>query len=390
MPGAPDAGGPSGADAGTGGGGGPPLQNVVSISVSFGFGCAALADGSVVCWGFNDQGILGNRETIALVPTPIVGLVGATGVATGSEHACALVAGGEAWCWGRGAAGALGDGESGSFHRRSTPMAAIGLRGARTISAGENRACVLVAGGSVYCWGINAGDGSNGGPTVPMPVPGLSGVAVVGCGQRYTCVALANGSVQCWGDNYGGQLGRGLISQPEVDTGAAEYVPGPVTGLADARYVAAGSSHTCAIVGQNGGVRCWGANGNGQLGDGTTTASASPVAVSGVTGAKAVAVGGLHTCALLEDGSVRCWGSNSSGQLGNGQSRLALPSSAAPVRVEITDVTAIATRGQHTCAVLSDRTARCWGYNQLGQLGSGATSEYEALPIAVKGGNQVR
>ena len=359
------------------------LENVLHLASGGGFSCAVRMNGSVWCWGYNDQGIFGSRDTIALTAVAIAGLAGATGIAAGSAHACALVSGGSVWCWGSGALGALGDGQIVRDHRRAVPAPAMGLRAVTALAAGESRTCALLAGGSVSCWGMHAGDGEYQGPGVPTPVQTLSNVRAISSGPRHTCVVLASGSVQCWGGNYYGELGRGEINEAPLESGAPELFPRAVVDLSDARLVSAGGSHNCAIVGPDGNVRCWGANGSGQLGDGTTASAPQPVIVNGLSRTKDLAAGGAHTCALLEDGSVRCWGSNGFGQLGNGQSPEALSFSAVPVPVKLAGVTAISRGGSHTCAVLSDRTARCWGANQVGQLGSGKVSGFSAVPIRV-------
>ncbi len=152
------------------------------------------------------------------------------------------------------------------------------------------------------------------------------------------------------------------------------------------------SSHTCAIL-ADGTVRCWGANDVGQLGDGTlhrdcgwneddqSDCSPTPVAVLGITTASAIAAGGLHTCAILADRTVRCWGANLSGQLGDGTTT----DRPAPVAVVgITTATEIAAGIAHTCAVLADGSVRCWGGNRLGQLGDG-TLTGRTTPVAVPG-----
>jgi hypothetical protein len=159
---------------------------------------------------------------------------------------------------------------------------------------------------------------------------------------------MASGSVSCWGENYFGQLGNG--------TTTSSATPVPVTGLTDATDIGSGSSYSCALR-ASGAVTCWGNNGSGQLGNGSTSRSLTPVAVSGITDATELAVGDIGACAVLAGGSVRCWGHNASGQLGNGTTS----NSSTPVTVSgISTATDVDVYQSHACAP-ADGTVRCWG-----------------------------
>ena len=194
-------------------------------------------------------------------------------------------------------------------------------------------------------------------------------------GAEHTCAVLANRTVSCWGHDEFGQIGDGVAARLTV-----RARPTPVEGLTDVTALSAGRSHNCAIR-AGGTVSCWGANGSGQTGAGAyTDAEPRAVNVPGVTGATAVAAGSSHSCAIVAAGEVRCWGSNAIGQLGNG----ATGSSLTPVTVSgITGATALVAGNFFTCAILADRTVRCWGSNGNGQLGATTMTTTSRVPVTV-------
>lgn len=189
-------------------------------------------------------------------------------------------------------------------------------------------------------------------------------IVAVAAGQTHTCAVRSSGAVLCWGNNDYGQLGDGSTTSSRS--------PVTVGGLTDAVDVAVGSRHSC-VLRSTGSVACWGTNARGQLGDGGTVASGTPVEVSDITGAEALVTGYWHTCALTSTGSVWCWGDDTTGQLGDGSSTGAL----VPVEVAgLSDIRDIAAGGYFSCAANASGEVYCWGGNATGQLGSGSTASF--------------
>src|SRR5213594_1694197 len=301
--------------------------------------CALLGDGTVQCWGVGDSGQRGDGtfNNISTVPVAVVGMGGAghltnaVAVAARGYHSCALLGDGTVRCWGRNADGQLGDGTVADPATgppgSSTPVQVSGITGAAAVIAGGYHTCALFADGTAWCWGRSddgqLGNGARASASTPVPVTNLTGVTAMTAGFYHTCALLPNGTVWCWGRNDEGQLGDGTTVGR----------PAPVqAGITGALAVSGGYHHTCAVL-SDGTVGCWGRNVEGQLGDGTTASSSTPVRVGGITGAVAVSAGVLHTCALLSDGTVKCWGAVGPGydfgQLGNG----ATTGSSTPVTV---------------------------------------------------------
>jgi alpha-tubulin suppressor-like RCC1 family protein len=344
--------------------------------------CALTSAGGVRCWGGNGFGQLGDGSTIDRHgPVAVSGLAsGVAAIAAGGEHTCALTSAGGVKCWGLNAHDQLGDGTRPNLGS-PTPVNVRGLTsGVVAIAAGSQHTCALTSAGAVKCWGYNdsgqLGDGTTTDRNRPVAVSGLaSGVAAIAARSEHTCALTSAGAVKCWGENDIGELGDGTTTEHKT--------PVAVTGLTSGvAAIAAGDAHTCALT-SSGGVRCWGWNVAGELGDGTTTEHDTPVAVSGLaSGVAAIAAGGFHTCALTSSGVAKCWGANGSGDLGDATTTDRLIP--ADVSGLASGVAAIAAGYSHTCALTTSGVAKCWGANHFGQLGDGTTTDRHT-PVEVIG-----
>ena len=350
---------------------------VLQIAAGFRHTCALMSEtGGVRCWGYNGYGQLGDGNTTDLHSPPgREVLTGAVQITAGFDSTCALMSGADgARCWGRNDDGELGDGTTTDLY---SPPSSNVLTGVAQVSAGSFHACVLLLfTGGVQCWGLNTngqvGDGSMINTLQPTASDALTGVAQIAAGNYFTC-ALMNktGGVRCWGYNGFGQLGDG--------TTTSQYSAPNLDVLISVAQIAVGASHTCALMRSTGGVRCWGFNVYGQLGDGTTTDLHSPPSSDALTGVTQIATGFYHTCALMNGTEgVRCWGYNADGELGDGSTTdLYSP----PSSDVLTGVMQIAAGAYHTCALMGGTGGvRCWGLNDYGQLGDGTTANLQSAP----------
>ncbi|MBK8050721.1 MAG: hypothetical protein IPK16_28595, partial [Anaerolineales bacterium] len=265
---------------------------------------------------------------------------------------------------------------------RNAPVNVIGLDHdtIEVAPSDGNHMCARHGSLGVLCWGDGRygqlGDGTWIAHTIPAPVIGLAAPPVmVDTGTDSSCAVVATGNVQCWGDNTHGRLGDG--------TTLSRNQPVTVTGLTKAiTAVAMGSEHVCALS-IDGHVFCWGHNSSGQLGDGTldsrATAAEVPNLGPGITG---ITSGRYHTCALLADGGAKCWGQNNNGQLGDGtEITRTVPIDVVALGGKVLEIDAGA---YHTCVRLLNGNMQCWGDNATGQLGDG-TLQSRAIPAYVEG-----
>jgi alpha-tubulin suppressor-like RCC1 family protein len=310
-------------------------------------------------------------------PVPVPGLDaacrdGTTAISAGWSHSCALCASGEVACWGTNFLGNLGVPLP---TERSTPMIIARLNGVKEIAAGSYHTCARLASGRVTCWGANndgqLGDNTNATRLHPVMVADLADAQQidVGLGPGHACAVVRDGTVRCWGVNFNSQLGDGTMTN--------QAKPIVVAILDDATQVSTGAYHTCALR-RSGKVACWG----GKHGGTAQPPAPVPREVPDIGDAIQIAAGGEHACALRKAGTVACWGMNGAGQLGDGTWE---DHQATAIEVKgLSSVIAISSASNHTCAVLHDRTVRCWGANEHGQLGDGTTTASN-VPVVVPG-----
>jgi Alpha-tubulin suppressor and related RCC1 domain-containing proteins len=346
--------------------------------------CGVTTDNRVACWGNNSHGQLGDGTVggYKLVPVYVSGVSGAKAVAVGTTSACAIVNGGSVKCWGRGANGALGDGTGADS---AVPVEVAGITSATTIDGYQQHYCVGLAGGGAKCWGVGTsgqlGNGIKAVQGTPVDVAGLTQyVKQLAVGVGNSCALLADSTVWCWGADTNDSLGNGSARE--------QLVPGQIAGLA-ATSISAGESHYCATT-TSGSAKCWGRGNNWQLGPGININGNKdiPTQVSGLaSGVRSVGLGNVHSCAVLNSGAVQCWGWDDNGQQGDGKAGAggtAPPygsNVAATQVVGLTSGAVMVTGGTgHTCAVMSDGVAKCWGAGHA--LGRGTTVN-SSVPVDV-------
>jgi len=396
-------------------------QKPSEIVVGGSHSCVLTDRGNLVCWGLNDYGQVGEATTdsgttphyFSAETAPLVS------ISTGVTHSCGIDESRNPICWGNNEDGQLGDD---SMESSSVPVHVQLPAGVtvREVAAGDSHTCALLDGDDVMCWGNNTkgklGDGTTTQRLVPTKVvqlhtaPGnsvnstslithneatihtefsttdvashrvleygtdefLTGdtnsvdlghfgtVKYIASGAHHSCMVIAGGYVKCWGDNSDGALGTGDVTSHTNPVDVKELG-------GQARVVAVGKSHSCAVM-STGGLKCWGDNSSGQLGDGTVLSKKTPVTAD-LTGVIDVVLGDAFSCALTVDGLVKCWGTNSFGQLGTvGQS------TSMPVTVAVDSnhtVTSLSSSSTRVCAVLSNATVKCWGENISGVASPG-------------------
>jgi alpha-tubulin suppressor-like RCC1 family protein len=333
-----------------------------------------------LAWGLNSSGQLGDG-TITDRSSPVTVIGGITdwaSVSGGGYHSLGITNTGIAYAWGYNGQGQLGDGTT---TQRSSPVTVIGgITDWASVSAGNRHSLGVTDAGIAYAWGYNSfgrlGDDTTTNRSSPVTVIGaITDWASVSAGNSHSLGVTDSGIAYAWGRNSQGQLGDGT----DAERSSPVMVIGGITNWVG---VSGGGTHSLGVT-ATGIAYAWGNNGNGRLGDDTTTARSSPVTViGGITDWASVSGGGDHSLGVTDAGIAYAWGSNGNGRLGDGTTT----SRSSPVTVigGITDWAQVAAGSAHSLGVTATGIAYAWGSNSNGRLGDGTTTN-RSSPVTVIG-----
>jgi len=329
-----------------------------ALSTGYNFACALTESGDAFCWGLNCYGQLGNGSistAISTTPMLVVGGLRFSSISAADGFACGLTSTGAAHCWGLNQLGQLGIGSTtgpqqcGSYPCSTTPVAVVGGVTFKSISAGQNNVCGIVADGNAYCWGEL--DGATSRPT-PARVTGGILFSSLSVGYRRVCGISTGGAVYCW--------------SPVVLPSSA---PVAVSTTEPFASIATAFAHICGIA-TSSQAYCWGGNSFGQLGIGTTSYADTPTPVAGSLNFTALSASWYHSCGTTVGGVAYCWGRDEMGEVGVGSltPRTVLTPTPASGNVPFVSVS---TNVDDTCGLTASGVAYCWGWNRFGQVGDG-------------------
>jgi alpha-tubulin suppressor-like RCC1 family protein len=365
----------------------PEVFNQISAGTDH--SCGAEVNGDAMCWGRNAEGQLGVGAgvTDSNVPLEVPG-GGLVQIDAGFTHSCGVDNLGKGYCWGQNTYGQLGDGTTTDS---STPVEVADGHIFLAVEAGGGFSCGVDTTGDVWCWGDGSfgklGDGTGASSLDPVRVltPGAGiGYQFLSVGNSHACAYADTRHLWCWGDNGFGQLGDGTSIGWSLS-------PVRVGGMGVDSFwkdVSVGFNHTCGID-LAGSILCWGNNSYGQLGDETTTHRSLPVLVTQGLFYADLDAAQEFTCGITDDApnqnlaEVNCWGRNDHGQLGDGTiDDRGYP---APIVMDSNRRAFYQVEGgtYHTCALTVGQVAWCWGHNHSGQLGD-STNRSILKPTAVR------
>lgn len=351
-----------------------PSPNYHKVAVGAYRQCSTNSSGVAGCAGSNYDasnniyGILGIGLTTGGTRTTYQSLDDASAnylsVGAGEFVACGITTLKKVKCWGFW----VGDGTSTS---RYSPTEIVDTASEFVdLAVGSYHACAITTAGVMKCWGDGwdgkLGSGNTSAGTSPVVADSGTAYKRVAAGRNHTCGITMADALKCWGTNSAGQLGIGSTASPQL-------TPQIVDSGESYSEIAAGEDNTCGIT-TAGVLKCWGANGAGQVGDGTTVLKSSPTVIDSGTGYSKVAVAssGYHTCGITVAGALKCWGTNGSGRLGDGTTTSrSVPT---PVNLAPTVFREVATGGGQSCAISTGGQLYCWGANSWGQLAIGNTT----------------
>lgn len=351
--------------------------------------CAISTAGKVMCWGDNTYGQLGNGTTTAVTPYNFVAAkLDPTkdipvAITAGGKHTCSLLKTGLIKCWGDNSAGQLGTGKITPVE--STPVSVVTINNVKAVVAGLKHSCALLGTGKVMCWGDNTygqlGNGDNKPSALPVEIKNIgAGIPTdIALGNWHTCVLIKGVGIKCWGKNDFGQLGNNSNINSPTPVLAKTLA---TSGAIGATSIDSNGDYTCAIMWDKT-VQCWGWNGRSQQGPKQYSASnPSPVIVPGLKNVGTLALGFAHACStdltMASKPKLLCLGANSHAELGLGY---ATPYDIdKPTPISITDpIVDVAAGGGHTCAnttIGGVALLKCWGDDSFGQLGMDPQSTY--------------
>jgi alpha-tubulin suppressor-like RCC1 family protein len=276
----------------------------------------------------------------------------------------------------------------------------VPMTDATSVRGGYEVTCAVRTGGNVWCWG-NGGDGQLGNGTAmamssatPVRVAlqngmPLANIVQVDGGYGHNCGRDTSGGVWCWGRNGSGQLGDGTTVPANRNYATPVLDAAGGTALTGVTDIYSGGDYTCAVKAGNQ-VWCWGRDGDGEFGDNMSTNHPSPVMIAQST---SIGAGNFHLCYLNADSSVSCAGANYHGQLGNGTGgAFNGPDVRVPAQVitqlagpPLTGAAKVVIGGPMSCALMQDKTVQCWGDSFFGQTGTGTGSSIPQVVLAKNG-----